>query len=125
MTARVLKIVYVGETWLGSSARSLRDALAVRPGVDIDDIGEDHYLPRHSTLLLRGANRLLRPLQRLEFEREVAARLTSVRPEVLMVYKGNGISARIVRQAKQAGIFTANISQTVHPMRMARCSARR
>jgi len=110
-----MKILYVGETWLGSSARSLRDALAEQPGVELDDIGEDHYFPKHRTLAARCVNRLLRPLHRLELEREVSTKLATQRPAVLMVYKGNGVAADVVEWARRAGIFSVNVFPDCSP----------
>lgn len=110
-----MKILYVGETWQGSSARSLRDALAALPRVELDDIGEDHYFPKHRTLWLRGVNRLLRHVHRLELEREVTARLAALRPVVLVVYKGNGITANTVRLAQRAGVMAVNVFPDCSP----------
>jgi len=110
-----LRILYVGETWNGSSARSMREALSALPDVDMDDVGEDLYFPRGRSLLVRGSNRLLRSWYRAELEREIAARLAALRPDVLMVYKGGDVSAATVRGAKRAGVFTTNIFPDCSP----------
>lgn len=110
-----MRILYIGETWKGSSARSMREAMAALPGVYLDDVGEDHYFPKARSLLVRGSNRLLRPWHRAELEREISTRLAALRPDVLMVYKGNGVSAAAVRRAKQAGVFTVNVFPDYSP----------
>jgi len=110
-----MKVLYIGESWLGSSARSLRDALAEQPGVELDEIGEDHYFPKHRTLPARGLNRLLRPLHRLELEREVSAKLAAQKAAVLMVYKGSGVSANVIERARRAGVFTVNVLPDCSP----------
>lgn len=93
----------------------MREALSTLPGVDVDDLGEDHFFPKGRSLLVRGTNRLLRPWHRAELEREIAAMLTALQPDVLMVYKGKGVSAETVRRAKQAGVFTVNIFPDYSP----------
>jgi len=110
-----MKILFVGETWKGSSARSLREALTVLPGVYMDAIGEDLYFPKGSSLLVRGTNRLLRPWHRAELEREIATKIAALRPDVLMVYKGGGVTADVVRRAKQLGLFTVNVFPDCSP----------
>lgn len=104
-----LRMLYVGESWKGASARSMREALADLPGVYMDDIGEDHYFPKGRSLLVRGTSRLLRPWHRAELEREIATKLAALQPGVMIVYKGSGVSAGVVRRAKQMGVFMANI----------------
>lgn len=110
-----IRILYVGETWRGSSARSMREALEAQPGVVLDDVGEDHYLPKHRTKFLRGFNRLLRTWQVRDLEYEIFAKLHAVRPDILMVYKGNGVGADLVRRAKAEGIATVNVFPDYSP----------
>jgi hypothetical protein len=93
----------------------MREALAALPDVYMDDLGEDHYFPKGKSLLVRGANRLLRPWHRAELEREIATKLAALQPDVLMVYKGSGVSAETVRRAKHAGVFTANVFPDYSP----------
>ncbi len=112
---RELRILFVGETWMGSSARSLREALAELPGVYIDEIGEDHYLPKHRMLLLRLVNRLVRPFQRQDLRKEILARMRALKPDVLIVYKGNGVGIDIVDSAKAAGAYTVNVFPDYSP----------
>lgn len=112
MTTRIL---FVGETWRGSSARSMREALETLPGVVMDDVGEDNYLPRHRTKALRGFNRLLRPWQVADLEQEIWAKLRVSRPDILMVYKGNGVRADFVRRAKAEDVLTVNVFPDYSP----------
>jgi hypothetical protein len=93
----------------------MREALAVLPDVHLDDLGEDNYFPKGRSLLVRGTNRLLRSWHRAELEREIAIRLTALRPDVLMVYKGNGVSADVVRRAHENGVFTVNVFPDYSP----------
>ena len=110
-----LRILFVGETWKGSSARSLREGLDMLDGALTDEIGEDHYLPRHGSRILRGINRMLRPWQVADLERMIAAKLDALQPDVLMVYKGSGVRAETVRHAKARGVFTVNVFPDYSP----------
>lgn len=108
-------ILFVGETWKGSSARSLCESLTKIPDLIVDEIGEDNYLPRYCSLFLRILNRLIKPQQILELQRQIFIKACALKPNVLMVYKGNGVSAETVNFAKQAGIFTVNIFPDYSP----------
>ena len=110
-----MKILFVGECWMGSSARSLREALAVLPEVAIDEIGEDLYVPHYRSLPLRVANRLLGPLQRREMAAEIDAKIAAFKPDVLMVYKGSSVGAEVIERAKRAGVFTVNVFPDYSP----------
>lgn len=111
----MLKILFVGETWKGSSARSLCEALCQSPELVVDEIGEDQFLPRYRSLYLRVLNRLANPWQRLELQREIFSKASALQPDVLMVYKGNGVTAEAVNTAKRAGIFTINVFPDYSP----------
>lgn len=110
-----LRILFVGETWMGSSARSLRDGLTMIKDVLVDDIGEDQYVPIQRTLSLRIINRLTRPLQRIALKEEIGRRINGFRPDVLMIYKGNGISPDVVRDARSKDVFTVNVFPDCSP----------
>lgn len=110
-----MKVLFVGESWSGSSARSIREALIQLPGVRLDDIGEDHYFPKGRSMAMRLASRLLNRWHRLELARDVTACIAATRPEVLMVYKGTGLTADVVRFAKAEGVFTVNLYPDMSP----------
>lgn len=110
-----IRILFVGETWRGSSARSMREALEALPDVVMDDVGEDQYLPKHRGKALRGLARLLRPWYVTELERAIWAKLLAFRPNVLMVYKGSGVRADFVRRVKAEGLATVNVFPDYSP----------
>lgn len=110
------RILFVGETWRGSSARSLRDGLERIDGIWLDEVGEDHYFPKARSRVLRGAVRLLRPMLRTELEQEVISKLDVLRPDVMMVYKGSGITAQLVRHAKSMGVFVVDVFPDASPL---------
>lgn len=110
-----LKILFVGETWKGSSARSLREAMAELPGLWIDDIGEDHYAPKGRSLVVRGANRVLRRWYQAELAAELERRLNVLHPDVLVVYKGGKVDADTVRRVQASGVCTVNVFPDYSP----------
>jgi len=66
-----MKIVFVGESWNGSSARSLREALNAMPGIVLDDIAEDLHVRSSRHFVLKVADRLTRPLQKQQLMAEI------------------------------------------------------
>lgn len=110
-----LRILFIGETWKGSTARSMREALGALPDVEMDDIGEDNYFPKAKSLPVRITNRLLRPWHRGELEREINQKISTLKPNVLIAYKTPGITSALLRRAKQAGVFTVNIFPDYSP----------
>lgn len=116
MTDPRLSILFVGEAWRGSSARSLCDGLVESGRVCVDDIAADLYLPsQHRSLTLRAANRVLRPLHTAELIHALKSRLKELRPDVLIVYKGAGVSTKILELAHEYGIFAVNIFPDYSP----------
>lgn len=111
----MLNILFVGDSWQGSTARSTREALAAMPDVHLDDVSEDHYFPAGRSLVVRGANRLLRPWHQRELERAVSAVIEARRPDVLMVYKGAGVPAALIQRARAAGVLTVNVFPDYSP----------
>ena len=110
-----MRILFIGETWQGSSARSMREALALLPEVMLSDVGPDHFLPNYRNLPLRIANRLLHVLQLRELERAVLKTMTGFRPEAIVVYKGRGISAGLLEEMRRSGIPTINVFPDYSP----------
>jgi glycosyl transferase family 1 len=110
-----LRLLFVGETWKGSSARSLREALEHLRGVLIDDIGEDNYLPKGRSYVVRAANRVLRSWYQAELADEIERRLDVFKPDVLLVYKGGMITAPTVQCAQRMGVCAANVFPDLSP----------
>lgn len=110
-----LKILFVGATWKGSSARSLREALEQLPSVFIDEVGEDHYLPIYRSKLLRGFNRLLWHWHVAELEDVIDAKIRIFNPDIVIVYKGGGVGSETVSRIKDSGILTVNVFPDASP----------
>lgn len=110
-----MRILFVGETWQGSSARSMREALALQPQVIITDVGPDHFLPNYRNLPLRIVNRLLHFLQLRELEGAVRDAVSGFRPEAVVVYKGSGIGADLLEEIRSAGTSVINVFPDYSP----------
>lgn len=112
----MIRILYLGgESWHGSSARSMREALGLLPDLDITDLAEDHFFPRYRRLPLRLANRLLRPLQMGELEAAVRQALDGFQPDVVVVYKGERIGEPLIRRIQRSGIPLVNVFPDYSP----------
>jgi len=111
----MMRVLCIGESWQGSCARSLREAFTAHPDVTVGEVAEDHYLPKHSGILLRVANRLLHTLQLSELERAIRKALIDFRPEVVVAYKGTGIGSDLVRDIQRLGIPVINVFPDLSP----------
>src|SRR5262245_23065825 len=111
----MVRILFVGDMWQGSTARSMREALAALPGVSLEGIAEDRYFPGGPSLVARARNRLLGPVQQRALHRAILAGLASHRADVLMVYKGHSVPASTIRAAKDAGVLTVNVFPDYSP----------
>ena len=91
------RILFVGDSWLGSSARGLRNALARAPGVLLEEVATDTIRPMHRSAPLRAVNRLLEPLYVRELSQRCLDAAERFRPQSVIVYKGAGLTAETIR----------------------------
>lgn len=110
-----MRLIFVGETWRGSSARSLREALATEQGVQVDDIGEDHYRPKGRGHVVRGMNRLLLPVYRKELASTLLRRCDALKPDAVIVYKGTLVDAGTISSVQELGIHAVNFFPDCSP----------
>jgi spore maturation protein CgeB len=110
-----MKILFIGEAWLGSCARSLKEALARQPGVVIDEVNLDLLIPKPRTRALRAVNRILMPLHRAKLWRHLSSRLERVSPDVVMVYKGYPIESAWVNAMQAYGALVVNVYPDCSP----------
>lgn len=103
------RILYVGESWFGSCARSLKEAFGRLSGVVVDEINEDLFFPKHRAKWLRGIHRLLHKSYRQELYQEILARVAVFRPDFVMVYKGYSLDADFIGQMRSLGVKTVNV----------------
>ena len=109
------RILFIGDSWQGSSARSLREALAAQPTVSLRDIGLDSFIPIYHHLSLRVANRVLRRFQQRELRGAVLAAIEASRPDAVMVYKGAGVDAALVAAVRQQNVPAINVFPDYSP----------
>ena len=113
-----MKLLFLGDSWMGSSARSLKESLRriAMPGIDdIDEINEDLYIPKARARWIRGIHRILGPAYRRELKNSVIKKCQITAPEVLLVYKGWNVDAELVCTLKAMGIFTVNVFPDYSP----------
>lgn len=110
-----MRILFVGDSWSGSSARALREALRRVDGVVLDDIGQDLVLPLYSHHPLRGLNRLLQPLQVADLKRQIRIACEDFRPEIVVFYKGGNLDAAFIAEIKREYAPVVNIFPDASP----------
>lgn len=110
-----MKILYVGESWYGSNARSLGDALARQPDTQFESVGVDLLVPRHNGPALRGANRLLRPFQIRELEDQIERACLDFEPDVIVVVKGWHFGPKYIRRLRETYAPVVNIFPDASP----------
>ncbi|HXH29516.1 MAG TPA: glycosyltransferase [Bacteriovoracaceae bacterium] len=110
-----MKILFLGESWQGSCARSLKEALERQSGITLIEISEDALFPKVKGLFLRGVNRFLAPAYRRELYAEIRRQVDRFRPSVLIVYKGHSLSADFLKEIRARGIAIVNIYPDYSP----------
>lgn len=112
---RITRLLFVGNSWQGSNARSLREHLAQLDGVVLADIGDDQLIPNYRTLPLRLANRVLGRLQSGELATSIRRAIADTMPDAVIVYKGTGIDARLIDEIRERGIPAINVFPDCSP----------
>jgi glycosyltransferase involved in cell wall biosynthesis len=110
-----MKILFVSETWLGSCARSIREALSRYPEIEIDELAEDAVIPKVKSRVLRALHRVIRPLYHAEFNQQVLERLRGSPPDFLVTYKGHPVHTDLLRAVSALGVKTVNIYPDCSP----------
>jgi len=111
----MVRILFIGESWQGSSARSMREGLAKQPQVILSDIATDHFLPNYRDLTLRIANRMLRGFQVKELERAILGAMKGFHPDAIVIYKGPEIGAGLLKEFRRLGIPAINVFPDYSP----------
>lgn len=110
-----MKILYVGETWPGSCARSMKEALDRHPKIELRSLAEDSLMGNVSTIGMRVLKRLLQPLLRRRLYQQVLEEIKRAQPDVFMAYKGFTIHAGLLTQIKRRGVKTVNLYPDCSP----------
>lgn len=109
------RILFIGESWYGSCARSLKEALGRNPEVVLDEVNEDLYQLRGRAFVLRLARRLTTPWCLDELFAEILSRVELFKPDVLMVYKGNPFNAEFLKTLRKRGLPVVNVYPDCSP----------
>jgi len=110
-----VNLLFIGESWSGSCARSLKEALARRRDLGVDEVNEDAWFPRPRARWLRALNRLTAPVYRQEFNEHVLSVVSSTGPDVVMTYKGSSVRADLVASIRAHGAYTVNVYPDCSP----------
>lgn len=110
-----MRLLFIGEGWLGSCARSLKEALERHGGVDLYEVNESAWFPRSQARWLRALNRATLPVRRHAFSRHILDRVRELRPDVVMTYKGWPVSADLLARIRELGARTVNVYPDLSP----------
>lgn len=103
----MLKVVFLGEFWLGSSARACSAALR-RQGVEVTDVDAQTVMPAWRSAKLRAMRRLARPLMVAELNMLLERTVSEVNPDYLFAFKGTFITPSTLRKLKAGGVKLIN-----------------
>lgn len=112
---RKLSVLYIGPTWLGSSARAMREGLDRLPDLKVNGIAEDSFFPPKRRNPMKTIDRHLRTVWVARLERYTLSMVRSQRPDCLVVYKGNGVRASLVHRARAEGTVVVNVFPDYSP----------
>lgn len=110
-----MKIVYVGESWVGSCARSMCEALSRSGSVEVIYIKEDLFFSKSRNILIRICIRIFYKIIESHFNYMVIKKIKRSMPDFFVVYKGWHVSPQLVRKIKKMGIKTVNIYPDYSP----------
>jgi hypothetical protein len=103
-----LRILCIGETWFGSDARSAFSALR-RLGHSVHVIDEAHFVPTEwRGFQCRILRKAFRSAMVAELDAAATEAMTTHRPQVLFVFKGNYVSPVILESARTHGAVSVN-----------------
>lgn len=104
-----MRILFVGESWLGSCARSVKEALARQPGIEIDEISEDTAFQKPKSMWLKVLARLTHNAYQHEFMDTIAGKVDAFKPDAMVVYKGWSVDSSLFRHINRHNVPVINI----------------
>jgi spore maturation protein CgeB len=111
----MMKLLFIGDSWLGSNARSLCDALARQPTVNVTKVLEDSLIPKPSPRWLRALARVARPLYVQRLQRYILSSVDRFQPDCVVAYKGYHLDSSFVRLLRRRGLRMINIYPDCSP----------
>lgn len=103
----MLRILFIGENWYGSNARSCAEALR-RLGCNVLDVDAQTFFPQPRLFTSRVAGRLARPRLVREFNDYILATAEQFKPDILLAFKGNFVRASTLRAIGAGGAALYN-----------------
>jgi spore maturation protein CgeB len=101
------RILFLGENWLGSNARSSFEGLR-RLGCDALDVDSQSFFPILKSFSSRAALRLFRSSLVREYNQHILNLAQQFRPEILLAFKGNYVQPETLRDLRAQGITLYN-----------------
>lgn len=99
----MLRILFTGENWYGSNARSCAEALR-RLGHDVFDIDQQRFFPQVNMFTSKVIRRLLWFRMVEEFNNHILREAENFQPDVFIAFKGNYIYAKTLNELASMGI---------------------
>jgi len=110
-----LKVLYIGDSWLGSCARSLKEAFRRHSDITLDEVNIDLLIPKPKSKFLRIMQRVLKKLYLQDLYEEILVRVSIFKPDVIVVYKGGPLEANFIKKLKKLNIFVVNVYPDYSP----------
>ena len=110
-----IRILYIGESWSGSCARSLKEALIRQQKVFIDEVNEDLCIPKPRARWLRAITRILLSVYQQELYSQILYRVEVFKPDLIVMYKGFPVETGFIRQLQAKGYTVVNVYPDCSP----------
>jgi spore maturation protein CgeB len=118
------KMLFVGEQWFGSDARSMCVAFR-RSGWEVGELDPMRYMPQSATMSARITAKLFRPIFRQSLNAAILREAKKLNPSVVFIYKGPGVYASTVSTIRHQRHFTAmyypDVSLYTHGSEIPKC----
>ncbi len=98
-----IRILYIGESWLGSCARSVKESIIKQPEVILDEVNEDLFIPKPRSLILRLLTRIFFNSYQYELYKQILYRTETFKPDIILTYKGASISSNFIKTLQLKG----------------------
>lgn len=120
-------MLFLGEQWLGSNARSL--AMGFRKaGWLVDVLDPIHYIPWATSIASRIANRVFAPLYHANFNNAIKSETQNINHSVVFVYKGVAVHPKtldfIHTNEKKVALYFPDFSLQAHGTEILQCIAK-
>jgi spore maturation protein CgeB len=107
--------LYIGDSWLGSCARSLKEAFRRRSDITLDEVNIDLFIPKPRKKILRILQRIAKKYYLQDLYEEILLRVSVFKPDIVIVYKGGPLEASFINMLKELNMFVVNIYPDASP----------